>query len=517
MASVRVQAATLVGLETHSVQVEVDVVSGLPAFTIVGLPDAAVKEAKERVISAIKNSRFHHPAQANLRVTVNLAPADLKKQGALFDLPIALGYLLASGQAKFSHQQRLFLGELSLSGRLRRIRGAVALAMFAKEQGIQELYLPSANAQEAALVNGLRVYGVESLRQLLDHLQGGLSLSPIAYQGEIAFKKLQDQPLPIDFSEVKGQSFAKRGLEIAAAGGHNMLMIGPPGSGKSLLAKALPGILPVLDLTEALDVSRIYSVAGLLSDRNPFLVRRPFRAPHHTASSAAILGGGSNPRPGEATLAHRGVLFLDEFPEFRRDVLEGLRIPLEEGVVRVARSLGSFSFPAQFMLIAAMNPCPCGYFNDAQRVCRCSAGELQRYRRKLSGPILDRIDLQVWVPRLASWELMGESDQSAESSLEVRRRVTAARKIQHQRFQGTDIRLNSEMSLAQVRRFCFLQGESRRLLARAVDRYRLSARGYQSILKVARTIADLEQTSEIKASHLSEALQYRKDYQALQL
>ncbi len=509
MSSIKIGAATIDGLESHPVSVEVDAVSGLRSFTVVGLPDTAVREAKERISSAIKNTGLQPPSQKNLRVTVNLAPAGIKKQGTLFDLPVALGYLLASGQVKFSPRDSIFVGELSLSGHLRSVRGAVALSSLAANTRGRSIFLPRENGPEAELVSEANVFGVTSLRELLDYMQGVGSIKPV----ETSVRPVN--PLRarggIDFSEIRGQGFAKRGLEIAAAGGHNVLMKGPPGSGKSLLAKAMTGIIPKLSEGEQIEVSRIYSVSGLLSSHRPVVQQRPFRAPHHSASSAAVLGGGSNPQPGEATLAHRGVLFLDELPEFRRDVLEGLRSPLEEGTVLISRTAGRHEFPASFILIAAMNPCPCGYYEDDTRACECTPGQLKQYQNKLSGPILDRMDLSVEVPRVSSQELMSQEASREESSAQVLERVSSARENQRSRFSGVkNASTNADMKVRDMNKFCIIDNTTREFLKKVVDKYLLSARAYHSILKVSRTIADLEGAEIITTAHIGEAVQYRK-------
>jgi len=502
----KVFSAATLGLNCQPIEVEVDMSPGLHNFQIVGLPDAAVNESKERVSSAIKNSGASPPHHSNRRVIVNLAPADIKKEGPAYDLPIAVAYLLASEQLLASQvQQKLFVGELALEGKLRPISGVLPIALMAKEKGFEELFVPSANAAEAALIKEIKVFGIETLEQLFLHLEQKQVLSPQPpTELDFAFNELPDGA---DLGYIKGQEHAKRALEIAAAGHHNILMAGPPGTGKTLLARTLPTILPPLTFEEALEVTKIFSIAGRLNPQKPVLTQRPFRSPHHTASAVALVGGGNHPRPGEITLSHNGVLFLDELPEFHRDVLEALRQPLEDGVITVSRASGALEFPAQFMLVAAMNPCPCGHATNPEKQCICSPALISRYRRRISGPLMDRIDLHIDVPMIKYDKLATE--KVGEESANVRARVQAARQRQAERFQEESINTNSAMNLPQMKKYCQLDSAGQEILKTAVNNLRLSARSYHRVLKLSRTIADLAASDQIQAQHLAEALQYR--------
>ncbi len=495
----RIWSVGLNGISGYQISCECDLSGGLPAFDIVGLPDAAVRESRERIRSAIKNCGFDFPMR---RITVNLAPADTKKEGALYDLPILLAVLAASGQIQADFSDSVFIGEVALDGTLRPVSGALPCAAAAAENRFPKIFVPFANAPEAVLAKGPVVFGVDSIQELIGFFRGERTIYPAEPN-----ENHLEQSYPVDFSEVRGQENAKRAMEVAAAGGHNLLMNGPPGSGKSMLARRLPTILPEMTFQESLQTTMLWSVAGMTDRFHPLVTERPFRAPHHTSTAVSLIGGGRDLHPGEISLAHNGVLFLDEFPEFPRHTIDVLRQPLEDGFVTVSRASGTVTFPCRFMLVAAMNPCRCGWYGHPSGRCRCTQTQVDAYIGRISGPMLDRIDICTHVREVAFQDLNGRS--TAEPSSAIRARVNAAREIQKQRFAGTDVACNAHMPASLIERFCVLGGEEQAMIRRAFDKFGMSARSYHKILKIARTIADLASSESITCRHIAEALQYR--------
>ncbi|MBE7023446.1 MAG: YifB family Mg chelatase-like AAA ATPase [Clostridia bacterium] len=496
-------STALCGIDGYIVDVEADISNGMPGFDIVGLPDAAVKESKERIRAAVKNSGLVFPAK---HITVNLAPADIKKEGAHFDLPIALGILASSEQLDKKHlSDAVFIGELSLNGDLRRVSGVLPMVISAYQKGIRRVFLPKDNAKEAAVVSGMEVFGAECLKDILEHFLERKSIEPTVV--DVRSMLGSSERSKYDFADVKGQVYVKRALEIAAAGGHNILMIGPPGSGKTMIAQRIPSILPELTFEESLEVTKIHSIAGTLTDSSPLVAERPFRHPHHTISSVGLSGGGTNPKPGEISLSHNGVLFMDELPEFRRDALEAMRQPLEDGEITISRAGGSATYPCSVMLVASMNPCPCGYYGDKNKECNCSQTQILKYMRKISGPLLDRIDMHIEVPSVDFEEL--EAKTRGESSASIKKRVDEARRIQTERYSGSSVYSNSRLTPELMQKYCALGQEAGALLKQAFESLGLSARAHNRILKVARTIADLSGSENIEMEHIAEAIQYR--------
>jgi magnesium chelatase family protein len=515
----KINSSAILGLDGIQIEIEVDIAPGLAAITVVGLPDTAVQESKERIKSAIKNSGFKFP---HSRITINLAPADIKKEGPSYDLPIAIGVMAASGQLpKVNLQDSLFAGELALNGAVRHISGALPMAMFAASRGFKKLYIPKINALEAGLIGGVEIIPIENFSEVINHLIGKKKIAPFKPEAKAFFKQASGSDSDMAF--IKGQEHVKRALEIAASGAHNVIMSGPPGAGKTLLARAIRSIMPPMDESEIIEVTKIYSIAGVLNSSNPFISERPFRSPHHSASTIALVGGGQYPKPGEISLAHRGVLFLDELPEFPRPLLESLRQPLEDGIVNIARAQGALTFPAKFSLVASMNPCPCGYFGNPHHECRCSMSQIGKYQKKISGPLLDRIDLFIDVPEVKQESLT--SDDLGESSEKILKRVIAARAIQAKRFSAIRFlanrqesvsgrknfpaNTNSEMTPEMLKKLAHLDKKAEEILKQALSQFHLSARSYHRLIKIGRTIADLSASEDVKAEHIAEALQYR--------
>lgn len=499
----RLDSSGIFGLDAFKVEVEVFLTKSLPSFHIVGLPDKAVNESKERVRAGISSSEFHFPLE---RITVNLAPADLKKEGPAYDLPIALCILLATKQLNVENLEKyMFVGELSLNGDIKRLKGALSMAINCKNEGKEYLIIPKENAIEAAMISEIKVIPVENLNQVVDFLSNKIDIKPVDIDSKSLLKRIPRDD--IDFRDVRGQFQVKRALEIAVAGGHNVILTGPPGAGKSMLAKRIPTIISEMTFDEIMEVTKIYSISGLLSSNSHLMKNRPFRSPHHTITDIGLIGGGNYPKPGEISLAHNGVLFLDEITEFGRNTLETLRQPMEDGKVIISRNKASFKFPSKFMLIASANPCPCGFLGDSFNKCRCSHYQISNYKKRLSGPLLDRIDIHVFVPRLSKEDLTGDSNN--ESSADIRKRVQKARAVQIKRFSKDAISCNAHMNTKHISKYCKLNEDAKRLLEMAIEKMGISGRGYYRILKVSRTIADLDKSEDIKINHISEAIQYR--------
>lgn len=499
----RLDSSGIFGLDAFKVEVEVFLTKSLPSFHIVGLPDKAVNESKERVRAGISSSEFHFPLE---RITVNLAPADLKKEGPAYDLPIALCILLATKQLNIDNLEKyMFVGELSLNGDIKRLKGALSMAINCKNEGKEYLIIPKENAIEAAMISEIKVIPVENLNQVVDFLSNKIDIKSVNIDRKSLLKRIPNDD--IDFRDVRGQFQVKRALEIAVAGGHNVILTGPPGAGKSMLARRIPTIISEMTFDEIMEVTKIYSISGLLSSNSHLMKNRPFRSPHHTITDIGLIGGGNYPKPGEISLAHNGVLFLDEIPQFGRSALESLRQPMEDGKVIISRNKASFTYPSKFMLIASANPCPCGFLGDSFNKCRCSYYQISNYKKRLSGPLLDRIDIHVFVPRLSKEDLTGDSDN--ESSADIRKRVQKARAVQRKRFLKDAISCNAYMNTKHVSKYCKLNEDAKRLLEMAIEKMGISGRGYYRILKVSRTIADLDKSEDIKINHISEAIQYR--------